>query len=265
MQNKKKLLKVLFIADIVGRSGLNILSKQIKELFEKYNVELCIANGENACFGKGLSPSIINELFSLGIHVITSGNHIWDKNKVFPILEKNIYVLRPINYTAGNNVRGSVVYLVNKETKVGIINAQGRTFMYSIDCPFRIVYDEVERIRKETNLIIIDFHAEATSEKLALAYYLDGKVSAVIGTHTHVQTADERILPKGSAYITDVGMTGSHDSVLGVEKEIAIKRFLYQIPIKFEVSNSELKINGILLTLDRETGKAVGIKRLSLS
>jgi len=265
MQNKKKTLKVLFIADIVGEGGLNILSNIIEELIKKYSIDLCIANGENASLGKGLTPKILDKLFRIGIHVVTSGNHIWDKNKIIPALENNLYLLRPINYPPGNPGKGSVIFSKNRETKVGIINAQGRTFMYPIDCPFRTVLEEVKRIRKETNLIIVDFHAEATSEKLAFAYYLDGKVSAIIGTHTHIQTADERILPQGSAYITDVGMTGSHDSVIGIDKAIAIRRFLYQIPVRYETANHDLKFNGALITIDKETGKAVNIKRISLS
>ncbi|RKY85661.1 TIGR00282 family metallophosphoesterase [candidate division KSB1 bacterium] len=264
MPNKKNILRVLFIADIVGKGGIDITSKFIVELFKKYDIELCIANAENAYLGKGITSSILNRIFRMGINVVTSGNHIWDKPGISSILEKNIYLLRPINYPKGNPGRGSIVYRVDNRTRVGIINAQGRTFMYPIDCPFRTVMDEVVKIRKETNLIIIDFHAEATSEKLALAYYLDGKVSAVIGTHTHIQTADERILPDGTAYITDVGMTGSYDSILGIKKEIAINRFLYQIPIRYEISNDNLKFNGILLGIDKNTGKAIEIKRLKL-
>jgi len=265
MQSNSKPVKVLFIGDIVGKSGLKILSRLLKELLDTYDVDLCIANGENAHLGKGLNSAIINELFGMGIHVITSGNHIWDKNKVFPVLETNLYVLRPINYPEGNPGHGSVIYTIDKQTRVGVVNAQGRTFMYSINCPFKTVLEEIKRIRKETKIIIVDFHAEATSEKLAFAYYLEGKVSAIIGTHTHVQTADERIMQKGTAYITDVGMTGPYDSVIGINKKVAIRRFIYQIPVKYEVSESDnLSFNGVLVTINRETGKALDIKRLSL-
>lgn len=257
-------INILFIADIVGKPGLDITSKLLGEILKKYKVEFCIANGENAASGKGLTRSLARQLFYLGVDVITTGNHIWDNKDGYPLLKDSMRVLRPLNYPPENVGMGSGVFQLKEGRKIGVLNLQGRTFMPPIDCPFRIGLPEVEKIREQTNIIIVDFHAEATAEKMALGWYLDGKVSAVIGTHTHVQTADERILPKGTAYITDVGMTGAFDSVIGLRKEVAIRRFLMQTPMRYEIAQENVRFCGVILSVDTNSGKATNIKRLML-
>lgn len=261
---KSNLINVLFIADIVGRPGLDITSRLLGGLLEKYKINFCLANGENAAFGKGLTESIARQFFSLGINVITTGNHIWDKKEGSFLLKDNPRILRPLNYPPGNRGGGSVIFHMKDNKKIGVMNLQGRTFMSPVDCPFRIGLKEAKRLKQETNVIVIDFHAEATAEKMALAWYLDGKVSAIIGTHTHVQTADERVLPKGTAYITDVGMTGPHDSVLGLKKEIAIERFLLQTPVRYQPAEDNIKFCGAVISIDSSSGKATEIKRLMI-
>lgn len=260
----KKQFNILFVADIVGRPGLEISSKLIPGLIDKYKIDFCIANGENGCEGKGLTQRIARDYFNLGVDVITSGNHIWDNRDIYEQLKNNGRILRPLNYPDGNYGSGSVVVPVDGGVKVGVLNLQGRTFMFSIDCPFRRGLDEVRRLQKQTKIIVVDFHAEATAEKMAMGWYLDGKVSAVIGTHTHVPTADERILPGGTAYITDVGMTGPFDSVIGLKKELAIKRFLHQTPVRYKPAEDNLRFCGAVINVDAETGLANRIERLYL-
>jgi len=257
-------LNILFVADIIGKPGLEIATKLIPGLKEKYKIDLCIANGENGCDGKGLTQAIARQYFTLGIDVITSGNHIWDNRDIYELLANNSRILRPLNYPESNHGIGSTIVETAAGVKVGVINLQGRTFMYSIDCPFKKGLNEARRMLKETNIIIVDFHAEATAEKMAMGWYLDGKVSAVIGTHTHVPTADERILTEGTAYITDVGMTGPFDSVIGLKKEIAIKRFLLQTPERYKPADSNLKLCAAVISVDPSTGKATGIERINL-
>ncbi|MFQ5823698.1 MAG: TIGR00282 family metallophosphoesterase [bacterium] len=261
---KRKEIKVLFIADIVGKPGLEIAAKLILSLKEKYKIDFCIANGENGCDGKGLTEKIARNYFNLGIDVITSGNHIWDNRDIFDLLKNNSRILRPLNYPDGNFGTGSVVIGIKEDVKIGVINLQGRTFMFSIDCPFKKGLEEVKKIKKQTNIIIVDFHAEATAEKMAMGWFLDGKVSAVIGTHTHVPTADERIFPEGTAYITDVGMTGPFDSVIGLKKELSIKRFLHQTPVRYKTAEENLKFCGAIISIEPVTGKATHIERLNL-
>ncbi|MDI1471321.1 MAG: TIGR00282 family metallophosphoesterase [Thermodesulfovibrio sp.] len=263
MQNNE-ILKVLFIGDIVGKSGRQIIKTLLSKLIEKYNVELVIANGENAAGGFGLTEKVAEELFSYGIDIITTGNHVWDKKEVIPYIAKESRILRPINYPEGVPGIGSIVFKTRKNKLVGIINASGRIFMNTLDCPFRVTKKEVERIKNQTKLILIDFHAEATSEKIAFAMYLDGNVSAVIGTHTHVQTADEKILPQGTAYITDVGMTGPEYSVIGFREDEVIEKFLYQLPKKFEVSAKPSILSAVYLEIDSQSGKSLKIERLMI-
>lgn len=259
-----QVLKVLFIADIVGKPGLEILSKLLGGLKEKNNIDFCIANGENGCEGKGLTQKLAYNYFSLGIDVITSGNHIWANNDIYDLLKTDKRILRPLNYPDGNIGSGSTIIDLGNNLKIGVINLQGRTYMFSIDCPFKKGLDEVRRMQKETNIIIIDFHAEATAEKMAMGWWLDGKVSAVIGTHTHVPTADERILQEGTAFITDVGMTGPFDSVIGLKKELAIKRFLHQTYVRYKPADENIRLCGAIVSIDKETGKAKSIERVSL-
>ncbi|MDA8423981.1 MAG: TIGR00282 family metallophosphoesterase [Nitrospiraceae bacterium] len=256
-------MKVLFIGDIIGEPGRKMVRANIRSLVETHAPDLVIANGENAAGGFGITSEIAEELFALGIHVLTSGNHVWDKKEIEPYLTKQDRLIRPANYPAGNPGYGSVV-ISTKAGKAAVLNLEGRVFMSNLENPFRVAEQEIEKLKKETPVVIIDFHAEATSEKAALALHLDGKASAVIGTHTHVQTADERVLTKGTAFITDAGMTGPTDSVIGVKKEQAIARFLYQTPHRFEIPKGPVHLNAVLLDIDGKTGKAKAIERIHL-
>lgn len=257
-------MKVLFIGDIVGKTGRLAVKSLLPMIVNKYKIDLILANGENAAGGFGIIEKVALELFGYGIHILTSGNHIWDKKESIPYIGKESRIIRPLNYPSGVPGLGSTTYTV-KNKKVGLINLSGRVFMSNMDCPFRVGLSEINRLREETKIIIIDFHAEATSEKIAFGYYVDGKVSAVIGTHTHVQTADERILPGGTAYITDVGMTGPVDSVIGIEKEQIIERFLLQMPKKFEVAKGPGILSAVVIEIDDSSGKANAIQRLQLN
>jgi metallophosphoesterase (TIGR00282 family) len=256
-------LRVLFIGDIIGEPGRKTLRAHMRGLTDRHRPDVVIANGENAAGGFGITPDIADELFSLGIHVLTSGNHVWDKKDIEPYLMKQDRLIRPANYPEGNPGFGSVV-ISTDAGKAAVLNLEGRVFMSNLQDPFRIGEREVQSLKRETPVVIIDFHAEATSEKIALAWHLDGKASAVIGTHTHVQTSDERILPGGTAFVTDAGMTGPIDSVIGVKKEQAIARFLYQTPHRFELPKGPVQLNAISLDIDGETGKANSIERIFL-
>lgn len=259
-----KEINVLFIADIIGQPGLEVTTQLLSGLKNKYKIALTIANGENGAAGKGLTINIAKQYHSIGIDVITSGNHIWE-NRVFQnYLATADNIVRPLNYPEGNVGKGYVITKIFDELPVAVLNLQGRTYMYPINCPFKTATWAVNKIHNETNIILVDFHAEASAEKIALGWYLDGKVSAVIGTHTHVQTADERILPNGTAYITDVGMTGPFDSVIGMKKEIAIERFIKLTPQKYEPAETNLKLCGAVITIDTETGKAKAIERIQI-
>lgn len=258
-------INVLFIADIIGKPGLTIVKNVVRQLRVQHEIDFCIANGENGSAGKGLTENIAQQYFNYGIDVITSGNHIFEKFGVHKLLNTNQKIIRPLNYPFGVSGKGSFIATLSNNIKIGVINIQGRTFMFPIDCPFRTVKEEVNRIREVTPLIIVDFHAEATAEKMAMGWYLNGRVSAIIGTHTHVQTADETILDKGTAYITDVGMTGPYNSVIGMKKEVAIKRFIQQLPERYQPADSDLKFAGVIISIDTETGKAESIKRLLFS
>ncbi|MFC1557100.1 TIGR00282 family metallophosphoesterase [candidate division KSB1 bacterium] len=258
-------MTVLFIADIVGEPGINITRDSLKDMIHEHSIDFCIANGENASSGKGITKKTAEQLFEYGIDVITSGNHYWDREGVLHQLSLNKRILRPANYPGENTGEGSGIYPLVFNHKIAVLNLQGRTFMQTIDCPFKKAVSEIELLRNTTKLIVVDIHAEATAEKKALAYYLDGKVSAVIGTHTHIQTADEMILPGGTAYITDAGMTGPVDSVIGIDKEIAIKRFIYQTPFRYKIANGLSQFNGILLNIDQNSGKAQEIRRIAFT
>lgn len=257
-------MKVLFIGDIVGEPGRKIVKQALPDLLKAHVPDLVIANGENAAGGFGITPAIADELFALGIHVLTSGNHVWDKKEIEPYLAKQDRLIRPANYPEGTIGRSSVVLSTDGTAKAAVLNLEGRVFMSNLDDPFRVAEREVERLKKEARVIIIDFHAEATSEKAALAWHLDGKISALLGTHTHVQTADERVLPGGTAFMTDVGMTGPSDSVIGVRKEDAISRFLTQRPHKFELPKGPVHLDAAVIDIDAKTGKAKGIERIKI-
>ncbi|MDK2824050.1 MAG: 2,3-cyclic-nucleotide 2-phosphodiesterase [Clostridia bacterium] len=256
------MVRVLMIGDIVGNVGRMVVKKLLPKLYEEYNFDLVIANGENAAGGNGITFEILDELFSYNIHVITMGNHVWDKREIINFIDYQPYLIRPANYPPGTPGKGYTIYSLANNINVGVINLSGVVFLPPLISPFLIIDKLINDIEKKCSIIIVDFHAEATSEKVAMGWYLDGKVAAVLGTHTHVQTADERILPKGTAYITDLGMTGPRDSVLGVKKELVINKFLTQMPVKFETANGVGQLNGVILTLDPNTGQAVSISRI---
>ena len=253
-------IRVLFIGDIVGNPGMEAVEKYLPIFNEKYEPDLVIFNGENAAAGKGITTAEMEQFLMFGADIITTGNHVWDNWKGKPLLAKTNKVLRPLNYPQGNPGFGYSFVELPNGMEAAVINLQGRTFMQTIDCPFRAVDFALKSIMARTNIIIIDFHADATAEKMAFAWYLDGKVSAVLGTHTHVQTNDARILPQGTAFITDVGMTGPYDSVLGMRKDIAIRRFTLQTPHKFEMAENDIKISGAYFKISAATGKATFIE-----
>jgi hypothetical protein len=257
-------MKILFIGDIVGKTGRNVVKALLPGLTDEYKIDLVIANAENIAGGFGLTEPLVAELFRMGVHVITTGNHVWDKKDFIHYISKDNRVLRPINYPPGVPGYGSLVFNAPGGYKVAVLNVSGRIFMNGMDCPFRAAESEIERLSKETNIIFVDFHAEATSEKIAMGYFLDGKVSAVIGTHTHVQTADEKILPNGTAYITDAGMTGPANSVIGMEINQIIQRFLTSMPAKFETAPGEGILAGIVVEINTETGRATDIQRVQV-
>lgn len=255
-------MRILFIGDIVGKPGRQAIRGVLEEVIADQRIEFTIANGENAAGGMGITPLIAIEILDQGVDVLTSGNHIWAKKEIVPFLDEESRLLRPANYPPQVPGRGSGVFQLRDGQKIGVLNLEGRVFMKHLDCPFRVGEKEIEILRKETNIIVVDFHAEATSEKMAMGWFLDGKVSAVLGTHTHVQTSDERILDGGTAYITDVGMTGPLDSVIGIRKQVALERLLTQIPWKFDVATEEIEFQGVVVEIDRETGKAKDIQKI---
>jgi metallophosphoesterase (TIGR00282 family) len=233
-------VKIFFIGDIIGKPGRRAVREKLPGLLEELHIDLVLANGENAAGGFGVTPKIVKELINSDIDLLTSGNHIWDKRDILGFLDNQKVLLRPANYPNGVPGRGSSLVEAKNGIMVGVINVSGRVFMDDIECPFKTSLKENEKLRAATSIVIVDFHAEATSEKEALGWYLDGKVSAVVGTHTHVQTADERVLPNGTAYITDLGMTGAMDSVIGIEKSIAIERFLTGLPKTMSICREPL-------------------------
>lgn len=258
-------MRLLFIGDIIGKAGRKIVSQFLDKLKDRYKINLVIANGENAAGGFGITRKVGQSLFNMGIHVISSGNHVWDKKEVMEYLPTESRLIRPANYPRGVPGSGSILFQLSDKTRVGILNLSGRVFMDNLNCPFETADSEISVLKEKTNIIIVDMHAEATSEKITMSWYLDGRVSAVIGTHTHVQTADERIFPKGTAYITDVGMTGPIDSVIGMEKEIAIYRFTTCLPKKFAVAPGDVQLNAVVVEIDSKTGLAKEIKRIQLT
>ncbi|MBI2368774.1 MAG: TIGR00282 family metallophosphoesterase [Deltaproteobacteria bacterium] len=257
-------MRVLFIGDIVGGPGRRAVAELLPRLVDQHRVDLVIANCENAAGGFGATPEICDQLFKVGVDVLTSGNHIWDKKEIYPYLNSQERLLRPINYPPGAPGRGELVLTAPGGERVAVLNVIGLIFMDHTDDPFRAAQAAVERFRAETPVIIVDMHAEATSEKMAMGWFLDGKVSAVVGTHTHVPTADERILPGGTGYLTDIGMTGPFDSIIGMRQEEALEKFLTLLPRRFEVAAGNVRLNSVLLDLDGETGRCRAIQRVSL-
>src|SRR5262245_32797608 len=258
-------MRILFIGDIVGRPGRQLVKTGLAALISRHEVDLVVANAENAAAGFGITREIGDELLDLGVDVMTSGNHIWDKKEALDYIGTEPRLLRPANYPAGAPGSGSYLARTRDGQSVGVINVMGRVFMLNIDDPFAVVLQEIETLRQRARVLFVDFHAEATSEKAAMGWHLDGKVAAVIGTHTHVQTADERILPKGTAFLTDAGMTGPHDSIIGVEIEPALGRFLNALPARFETATANPRLNAVVIDADDKTGLATDIERLTYS
>lgn len=258
-------MKLLFIADVVGKPGRKAVAELVPALRAEHQIDLVIANGENAAGGSGITPATAAEIFAAGVDIITSGDHLWDQKDVTELLQNERRFVRPLNYPPGTPGQGSTIFRRDGLPPVAVINLQGRTFMPPLENPFLSVLTEIGRLKQAAHIIFIDFHAEATSEKVALARMLDGRVSAVVGTHTHVQTADERILPAGTAFLCDGGFTGPHDSVIGREVDPIVRRFLTSMPQKFEVASNDILLQGALIEIDSETGKATRITRISRS
>lgn len=257
-------MNILFVGDVVGRPGRRILRQRLGEIISSQSIDFTIINVENAAGGHGITPAIGDEILDLGADVMTSGNHIWDKKEVLGYIGQQSRLLRPGNYPPGTPGGFSVVAPSGCGVPVAVINLQGRVFMPMTDCPFRLAESQIPLLKKQATVIVVDFHAEATSEKIAFGWFLDGEVSAVLGTHTHVPTADARVLPGGTAYISDVGMTGPTDSVIGMKVEPSLKRFLTARRQRFEVAKGPCVFSSVVLDIDEESGKAISIRRLDL-
>jgi len=257
-------MKVLFIGDIFGEPGRRAVARAAPRLVAQRQIDIVIGNGENAAGGFGITPELAEELFDLGLAVITTGNHAWDKKEILDYFPREPRLLRPANYPDGVPGHGSVVVESAGGEQLGILQLMGRAYMPTLDCPFQVAKKELVALKKRTVAVIVDMHAEATSEKMAMGHYLDGEVVAVVGTHTHVQTADDQILPKGTAYVTDIGMTGPLHSVIGVKKELAIEKFLTGMPRRFEVASGPSVFCAVLLELDARLGKALSIERIRI-
>ena len=258
-------MRILFIGDIVGKPGRELVRRGLPSLVEQHSIDLVIANAENAAAGFGITREIGDQLLGWGVDVMTTGNHVWDKKEAIDYIGAEPRLLRPANYPAGVPGNGSYLARTADGRSAGVVNVMGRVFMLAIDDPFDVVLKEIAALKARARVVFVDFHAEATSEKIAMGWHLDGKVTAVVGTHTHVQTADERILPKGTAYLTDVGMTGPHDSIIGVEIEPALGRFRNAMPARFETATANPRLNAVIVEADDATGMATDVERISYS
>lgn len=256
-------LKILFIGDIVGEPGRRAVRELLPGLREKHAIDLCIANGENSAGGSGITMSTAADIFAAGVDIITSGDHVWDQKEIYQLMESESRFIRPVNYPPNTPGQGSTFFQIENGPAVAIVNIQGRTFMPDLENPFWVLPREVNRLRETTPIIFVDMHAEATSEKIAIARMMDGQVSAVVGTHTHVQTADEQIFPGGTAYLSDAGFTGPHESVLGRDIDAIIKRFVTNQPQRFGVATGRILLQGALITVDEKSGRATAIQRVS--
>jgi len=254
-------MKILMVGDVFGEPGRAAVKKLLPRLRQQHAIDLVVVNVENAAAGFGVTPQIAREVLDQGADVMTSGNHIWDKKEIVEYITKENLLLRPANFPAGTPGVGHVTVKAGPH-RVAVVNLMGRVFMSAIDCPFRKADEILNEVTKETRVVLVDMHAEATSESVAMGWYLDGRVSAVVGTHRHVQTADERVLPGGTAYITDLGMTGPIDSVIGVDKDLILQRFLTQMPVRFEAAKGPAALHGVVITVDPETGRASDIVRI---
>jgi len=260
-------MKILLIGDVVGSPGRHIMKKALPRVFAKHDVEYCVANVENAAGGFGVTKDICDEILDMGVDCLTSGNHIWDKREILGVVDLIPQLLRPLNYPKGQPGQGSHVGVARRsKIKVATLNLSCRVFMHgALDDPFTLGLAEVKRLREETLVILVDIHGEATSEKGAIGHFLDGQVSAVVGTHTHVPTCDHRVLPGGTAYCSDLGMTGPYDSVIGVEKDAIVKRFITGMPTRFETAKGDPRLAAAVVDVDPQTGLALGIERMLLS
>ncbi|MBD3233488.1 MAG: TIGR00282 family metallophosphoesterase [candidate division Zixibacteria bacterium] len=258
-------MRILFIGDIIGKPGRLAVKAILPEIIGQQDIDFVIANGENCAGGFGINIDIVDALLSYGVDVITGGNHFWDRKEIGVVFEKCDKILRPANYPESVQGNGAGVFNDKHGRKVGVLNLQGRTFMTPIDCPFRTADKEVPELRRKTNVVIVDFHAEATSEKQTLAYYLDGRVAAIIGTHTHVQSADERIFPNKTGYITDVGMTGPYHSVIGMEYPAALHRFITGTPARFKVATKDVRFAAVIVETDHRNGNCLSMERIFVS
>ena len=257
-------VQILFVGDIVGKPGRQSLRRALPLLVEQHAIDIVVANVENAAGGMGVTREVAEAIRDMGVDVMTSGNHIWDKKEALSYIDLEPRLIRPANYPDAPGA-GHYIARTPAGLTLGVINVMGRVFMNPLDNPFKVVRREIERVREQASVILVDFHAEATSEKVAMGWYLDGEVTAVVGTHTHVQTADERVLPNGTAYITDVGMTGPHDSVIGVDTRPVLARFVTGMPSRFETASANPRLNGVVITADPTTGRAQAIERVNLA
>lgn len=255
-------MRILFVGDIVGRPGRRVLTERLEGIVAAREIDLVIANCENSAAGFGVTPEIADKLLAANVHVLTSGNHIWDKRAVMDYLDVQARLLRPANYPKAPGY-GLYIGTTPSGVRYAVMNLQGRTYLPAIECPFRTVDAMLESLDADIRVRFVDFHAEVTSEKIAFGWHVDGRVSAMVGTHTHVATADERVLPGGTAYITDVGMTGPHDSVIGMDKEGSLRRFLTGLPARFEPATGDVRLNAVIVEVDEASGHAVSIERYS--
>lgn len=258
-----EIMRVVFIGDIVGSVGRETVKRLLPWINDKYHPHIIIANGENAAGGRGINASITRELFEWGVHGITMGNHTWDNREIFEFIDDEPRLIRPSNLAPGTPGRGCMIVKGNGKS-LGVVNLIGRTFLPPAECPFRAADEEIDKLRKTTKCVLVDFHAEATSEKIAMGWHLDGSASLVVGTHTHVQTNDARILPEGTAYVTDAGMTGPRDGVLGMEKDAVVRRFITGLPARFTVAEGKWTLNGVYVELDESTGKAQKVQLITV-
>ena len=254
-------MRLLMVGDVVGAPGRRAVRENIPALRTELGIDFVVANGENAAGGNGITREVARELFSYGVDALTMGNHVWNHREAYGYVDGEERLVRPANYPAGAPGAGMRLFAVGG-VKIAVVNCSGRVFMAPLDCPFRAMDGILDELAGRAHIILVDFHAEATSEKVAMGWYLDGRVTAVFGTHTHVQTADERLLPGGTAYITDVGMTGPRDSVIGVKKETVLEKFITQLPHRFEVAGGPYQFNAVLVEADAESGRALAVERI---
>jgi 2',3'-cyclic-nucleotide 2'-phosphodiesterase len=257
-------MNILMVGDVYGEPGRQAVAKLVPQLRQAHAIDFCVVNVENAAGGFGVTPAIARQMLEAGADVMTTGNHIWDKREIVEYITRENLLLRPANFPVGTPGAGHVTVKAGPH-KIAVLNLMGRVFMLPIDCPFRKADEILPELRKETPIVLVDMHCEATSESIAMGWYLDGRVSAVVGTHRHVQTADERVLPGGTAYITDLGLTGPTDGVIGVDRDQIIQRFLNQMPIRFETAKGPAALHGVVITIDPESGRAAAIRRLQVA